>query len=131
MMNQPTDHGILGGPCTFAPFLRRRQSKTNFHQPHPTFHYSFWNFRSQIEKRKIYFTVRFGTSFSKSKSGNYFSLFVLELLLPNRKEKADLPQFVLKNRALFVLELALQIEERTLKQKLDSQFDTELGLEVK
>ena len=36
----------------------------------------------------------------------------------------------LKNRALFVLELALQIQERMLKQKLDSQFDTELGLEV-
>ena len=28
------------------------------------------------------------------------------------------------------MELALQIEERTLKQKLDSQFDTELGFEV-
>ena len=38
----------------------------------------------------------FGTSISKSKSGSYISLFVLELSLPNRKEKADLPQFVLE-----------------------------------
>ena len=38
----------------------------------------------------------FGTSVSKSKSGSYISLFVLELSLPNRKEKADLPQFVLE-----------------------------------
>ena len=42
------------------------------------FHYSFWNFRSQIEKRKLYL------------------LFVLELPLPDQKEKADLPQFVLE-----------------------------------
>ena len=62
------------------------------------FHYSFWNFRSQIEKRKL----------------------ICHNLFWNKS----------KNRALFVLELALQIEERTLKQKLDSQFDAELGLEV-
>ena len=62
------------------------------------FHYSFWNFRSQIEKRKL----------------------ICHNLFWNKS----------KNRALSVLELALQIEERTLKQKLDSQFDTELGLEV-
>ena len=60
------------------------------------FHYSFWNFRSQIEKRKSHFTVRFGTSVPKSKSGSHISLFVLELSLPNRKEKADLPQFALE-----------------------------------
>ena len=42
------------------------------------------------------FTIRFGTSVSKSKSGSYISLFLLELSLPNRKEKADLPQFVLE-----------------------------------
>ena len=98
------------------------------------------------------FTIRFGTSVPKSKSGSYISLFVLELpSLPNRKaevifhysfwnfrsqiEKRKLICHNLfwnksKNRALFVLELALQIEERTLKQKLDSQFDAELGLEV-
>ena len=117
----------------------------------PNFHYSFWNFRSQIEKQKLYFTIRFGTSVPKSKSGSHISLFVLELPFPNRKaevifhcsfwnfrsriEKRKLICHNLlwnksKNRALFVLELALQIEERTLKQKLDSQFDTELGLEV-
>ena len=62
------------------------------------FHCSFWNFRSQIEKRKL----------------------ICHNLFWNKS----------KNRALFVLELALQIEERTLKQKLDSQFDAELGLEV-
>ena len=42
------------------------------------------------------FTIRFGTSVSKSKSGSYISLFVLKLSLPNQKEKADLPQFVLE-----------------------------------
>ena len=42
------------------------------------------------------FTIRFGTSVPKSKSGSYISLFVLELSLPNRREKADLPQFVLE-----------------------------------
>ena len=59
------------------------------------FHYSFWNFRSQIEKRNLvgqnqlslataqFFTIRFGTSASKSKSGSYISLFVLELPFPN------------------------------------------------
>ena len=31
------------------------------------------------------FTIRFGTSVPKSKSGSYISLFVLELPLPNRK----------------------------------------------
>ena len=92
------------------------------------------------------FTVRFGTSVPKSKSGSHISLFVLELSFPNRKaevifhysfwnfrskiEKRKLICHNLfwnksKNRALSVLELALQIEERTLKQKLDSQFDTE------
>ena len=35
-----------------------------------------------------------------------------------------------KSRALFVLEPALQIEERALKRKWKSQFDTELALEV-
>ena len=60
------------------------------------FHCSFWNFLSQIEKRKLYFTVCFGTSFPKSKSGSYISLFVFELSLPNQKEKADLPRFVLE-----------------------------------
>ena len=70
-------------------------------------HYLFWNFRSQIETRKPivqnelslatahFFTVRFGTSVPKSKSGSLYSLFVLELLLPDQKEKADLSQFVL------------------------------------
>ena len=97
------------------------------------------------------FAIRFGTSVPKSKSGSYISLFVLELPFPNRKaevifhysfwnfrsqiEKRKLICHNLfwnksKNRALSVLELALQIEERTLKQKLDLQFDTELGLEV-
>ena len=59
------------------------------------FHYLFWNFRSQIEKTNLvgqnqlslataqFFTIRFGTSASKSKSGSYISLFVLELPLPN------------------------------------------------
>ena len=42
------------------------------------------------------FTIRFGTSVPKSKSGSCISLFVLEVSLPNRKEKADLPQFVLE-----------------------------------
>ena len=88
------------GLCTFAPFRRRRQSKTNCHQPHPTFHYSFgtsihksksgsqislfvWNLRSHIEKRKPivqnelslatahFFAICFGTSFPKSKRGSY------------------------------------------------------------
>ena len=93
----------------------------------------------------------FGTAVPKSKSGSYISLFVLELPFPNRKvevifhysfwnfrsqiEKRKLICHNLfwnksKNRALSVLELALQIAERTLKQKLDSQFDMELGLEV-
>ena len=31
------------------------------------FHRLFWNFRSQIEKRKLYFTIRFGTFAPKSK----------------------------------------------------------------
>ena len=44
----------------------------------PLFYDSFWNFSSQNEKRKLY------------------SLFVLELPLPDQKEKADLPQFVLE-----------------------------------
>ena len=82
----------------------------------------------QIEKRKLYFTVRFGTSVSKSKCESYISLFVLELSLPIEKRKLichNLFWKKSKNRALSVLELALQIEERTLKQKLDSQFDTE------
>ena len=60
----------------------------------PTFRNRY--FRSQIEKQKLYFTVRFGTSVPKSKSGSHISLFVLELSLPNRKEKADLPQFALE-----------------------------------
>ena len=80
------------------------------------------------------FTIRFGTSVPKSKSGSYISLFVLELPFPNRKEKADLPQFVLeqidKPRTFRFGTCPPIIEERTLKQKLDSQFDTELDLEV-
>ena len=80
------------------------------------------------------FTIRFGTFVPKSKSGSYISLLVLELPFPNRKaevifhysflnfhsqiEKRKLICHNLfwnksKNRALFVLELALQIEERT------------------
>ena len=119
----------INGPCTFAPFRRRRQSKTNnvelylatpyfslfvLELPLPKrkaevkFHYLFWNFGSQIETRKPivqnelslaaahFLTVRFGTSVPKSKSGSLYSLFVLELPLPDQKEKADLSQFVLE-----------------------------------
>ena len=46
--------------------------------------------------QKSYFTVRFGTFVPNSKSGSHISLFVLEVSLQNRKEKADLPQFVLE-----------------------------------
>ena len=80
------------------------------------FHYSFWNFRSQIENRKSYFIIPFWNFRSRIEKRK----LICHNLLWNKS----------KNRALFVLELALQIEERTLKQKLDSQFDTELGLEV-
>ena len=72
------------------------------------FHYSFWNFHSQIETRKPivqkelslatahFFTVRFETSIPKSKSESLYSLFALELPLPDQKEKANLLQFVLE-----------------------------------
>ena len=39
----------------------------------PNFSHSFWNFRSQIEKRKLYFTVRFGTFAPKSKRESWFA----------------------------------------------------------
>ena len=79
------------------------------------------------------FTIRFGTSVPKSKSGSYISLFVWNFRSQIEERKLichNLFWNKLKNRALFVLELALQIQERMLKQKLDPQFDTELGLEV-
>ena len=106
------------------------------------FHYLFG---SQIETRKPivqnelslatahFFTVRFGTSAPRSKSGSLYSLFVLELPLPDQIEKADLSvcsgKKFLKSRATFgFLELAFQIEERMLKWKLDSQFHMEVEI---
>ena len=67
------------------------------------------------------FTIRFGTSVAKSKSGTY--IFVLEVSLPNRKEKADLSQFVLeqtKSRALFVLETCSPNRSKDARVEMDS-----------
>jgi len=73
------------GPCTFAPFRCRRQSKTNCHSRKSISHYSFWNFRS---KTKSGSQVPLSVLAPKSKSRSWSSLFVLELLLPIRKAES-------------------------------------------
>jgi len=67
-------------------------------------------------------------------SRSYSSLFLFEYLHSDGKEKADFRTLFLnklKNRAPFVLKLAFQIEDKMLKQKLDSKFNMKLGLEGK
>ena len=84
------------GPCTFPPFARRSNSKTNSEKRMPNFHYSFWNFRVQIEKRKSIFHYSFWNFRSKTKSGSQVSAFRFGTYAPNRKAKVNFSQFVLE-----------------------------------
>ena len=105
------------------------------------FHYLFWKFRSQIEKRKPigqnklslatahFFTIRFGTSVPKMKSGSYIHYLFWNFRFQIKKRKLVCHNLLWnksKRRPLFILEVAFQIEERTLKRKLDLQFHTEV-----
>ena len=93
---------VLQSPLLYWNFrFQNEERKLNFIYCFGTsevkFHYLLWNFCSQIETRMPivqneflfvtahFFTVQFGTSVPKSKSGTYISLFVLELPLPNQK----------------------------------------------
>ena len=93
---------------------------------------------SQIETRKPivrnelslatapFFTVRFGTSVPRSKSGSLYSLFVLELPLSDQKEKADLSQFVPEQ--ILEKQATIRFGSRLANQREDAK--TEIGFTI-
>ena len=61
------------------------------------------------------FTIRFGTSVPKSKSGSYISLFVLELSLPDWKEKPCWPKRIVNSHSPIFLLFDLELPRPNLK----------------
>lgn len=82
------------------------------HEQHFKLHHSIWNFIPKLNSK------------------SYSWLFVFGYLHSDWKEKADFHTLFLnklKNRAPFVLKLAFEIEDKMLKQKLDSKFNMKLA----